>query len=267
MAAGWGAADYAAPEWTAALRESLLAKAETGLILPRTVVGSALHTWGVQRAAARIVYDIAPRLDLTPGWNAIQARRSSRTWSSHRRKFKKLSELGEISVVRVRDEASLHKWLPAVFALYRARASAVGRTGLWTRPDGQRFLREWMTALAGEGTLDLSILVVGAFPVAFTFGIRDPEDYYLYGLGFDPKSEFARWSPGEHLLVDIMKEAAESGLKTFDFLVGDEPYKSAWADQNRQVETLVFAGGKIKQSFLAVWPRARQYARSTWRSK
>ncbi|MBO6576723.1 MAG: GNAT family N-acetyltransferase [Rhodothermales bacterium] len=260
VAAGFGAADYATPDWNH-LEAALDTAANRGLILPRVLEGTALHAWCTANDARSVPYDVNPMLDLRPGWQTIADRRSARTWSSIRRKRRKLEQEGRLEIVHVRDAAELRQWLPAAFALYRARASRVRRGLLWTTAPGQRFLRNWMLRLADEGALDLAVLLVGSHPAAFTFGINDPDTYYLYGLAFDPGSRLARWSPGEHLLIHLMQQATEGGRSTFDFLVGDEPYKRAWADHFPHVETQVVARGAVRVRLLESWPRMRQLIR------
>lgn len=255
--AGFGAGDYAQVKPTARL-ELLAAR---GLIMPRVADGTELADWARRRSARAIHYDLSPRLDLSVGWDAIAARRSSRTWSGLRRKAKRLGAAGEVRYVHVTDEGSLLEWLPKVWDLYAARASSVRRARLWGSSAGQAFLSEWMAGLAREGALDLCLLVVADRPEAFVFGIRDPNCYYLYGLAFDPRSPLGRYSPGEQLLIHVMKESAAAGIPTFDFLVGDEPYKRAWSDEARPVNTYVLGPNTMTRRAIEAWFRTRQALR------
>lgn len=255
--AGFGAGDFAQVKPTPTLE--LLAS--RGLIMPRVADGTELAEWVQRREALAIPYDVSPRLDLSVGWETIAARRSSRTWSGLRRKARKLSAAGQVRYVHVTDELSLREWLPKVWDLYAARANSVRRAKLWASTAGQAFLSDWMAGLAREGALDLCFLVVADRPEAFVFGVRDPNCYYLYGLAFDPASPLVRYSPGEQLLIHVMKEAAATGVPTFDFLVGDEPYKRAWSDEARPVSTYILGPNTTSRRAIEAWFRTRQAIR------
>jgi CelD/BcsL family acetyltransferase involved in cellulose biosynthesis len=211
---------------------------------------------------ARFVpYDVAPRTDLGDGWASILSDRSPRTRSTLRRKARKLSEEGDRQFVHVTQPDQIGDWLPAAFDLYAARAASVRRGRLWQSDRGRAFLETWMRRLSGEHALDLAFLLVAGEPQAFAFGIADPDAYYLYGLGFDPRSRLARWSPGEQLLVHLLETAALRGMRNFDFLVGDEPYKRAWATERRVVSTALLGPNRVAQEALSWWPRMIALAR------
>lgn len=59
---------------------------------------------------------------------------------------------------------------------------------------------------------------------AALFGWADARGYYLYNTCFDPALQAA--SPGMVLLTSMIETAIRSGLEIFDFLKGDEEYKS-----------------------------------------
>ncbi|NNE69525.1 MAG: GNAT family N-acetyltransferase [Rhodothermales bacterium] len=255
--AGWGAADYSQVKPT----PDLEVMAARGLIMPRVAEGSALAEWVGRRSSVTIPYDVAPGLDLRGGWEHVQSRRSSRTWSGLRRKRKKLEAGGPLEILHVDDAAGVREWLPKALRLYVARAAVAKRRGVWQTEKGRRFLEDWMTGLAAEGALDLSFLMVDGRPEAFIFGISDPASFHLYGLAFDPGSPLSRFSPGEQLLVHALKRACETGQSFFDFGVGDEPYKRAWGDGVRAVNAHVLGPEGITRSAIARWFKGRQAIR------
>ncbi len=262
FSAGFGAADFAMPAWGEETQDLVAIHAKRGLLLPRVVEGSPLADLISGMKTTEIPYDIAPRMSLTQGWEAVMDRRTARTRSTIRRKARKLSEIGPLEVRHITDGDDLALWLPSAFRLYEARAASVRRGRLWQTTRGKAFLASWMGELAGEGALDLSFLLVGGEPQAFAFCIADADSCYLYGLGFDPASPLARWSPGEQLLIHLMKSASEKGCQYFDFLVGDEPYKRAWATENRLVQTVALGPNRAVREALLAWPRLTGAART-----
>lgn len=261
MAAGSGAADFAQFD-PHELEAEFPDLKRSGIILPRVVAGSPLHAWAVRQNGVAIPYDIAPRLDLSSGWEAVVASRSGRTWSTLRRKARRLQAHGTVEVVHVTESDQIDAHLPEVFRLYEARSKVVRRRGVWRTRRGRLFLASWMKALADEGALDLTILSVDGKAEAFTFVIADRDAHYLYALAFDPGSPAARESPGEQLLVEGMKAAAVKGAKYFDFLVGDEAYKRSWAAENREVSTQVVGGGHASRRLVSEAFRLRQALRN-----
>jgi CelD/BcsL family acetyltransferase involved in cellulose biosynthesis len=235
---------------------------QKGLILPRVVGESPLDAWATGHEASSIPYDIAPRLDLSSGWDAVAARRSGRTWSSFRRKKRRMEARGPVEVVHATDPDQVDAWLPDVFRLYEARSAVAKRRGVWRTLQGRLFLASWMKALAEEGALDLSILLVDGHAEAFTFVITDPDAHYLYALAFDPASPASRDSPGEQLLVEAMKRAASEGAAHFDFLVGDESYKRSWATEFRPVSTRLVGGNRATRQLIGAMFELRQAIRT-----
>src|SRR6185437_5049958 len=92
---------------------------------------------------------------------------------------------------------------------------------------------EFYRALAtGEATrtfVHVSRLDVGETAAAVNLGLIHRGRYYhllaSYGDG-----EASRFSPGAAHLHELMRYAIERGCRTFDFTIGDEPYKRDWCD-------------------------------------
>jgi CelD/BcsL family acetyltransferase involved in cellulose biosynthesis len=68
---------------------------------------------------------------------------------------------------------------------------------------------------------------------ACLFGWTDGSDYYLYNSCIDPEVQAA--SPGLVLLVGMIEHAIGEGWGVFDFLKGDEVYKSRLGAVPRQL--------------------------------
>lgn len=261
LAAGSGAADFAqmSPETIQAALPDVL---KSGLVLPRVAEGTPLADWCDAEGTVTIDYDVAPRMALTGGWEAVRQRRSSRTWSGLRRKARRMASQAEVLFISVTSLEDLERWTPSLFALYEKRSRSVRRRGVWTNPRGRRFLEAWMRELALEGALEVTLLLADGVPEAFTFVIADADTHYLYGLAFDPESRFARDSPGEQLLVRAMESATKKGASWFDFLVGDEPYKRKWATESRKVTTRLLVPNAALRLLLKAWFSGRQRVRS-----
>lgn len=77
----------------------------------------------------------------------------------------------------------------------------------------------------------VDILYVEDRPVAAAFGFEEDDVYYLYNSAYDPAERAL--SPGIILVTALVRAAIRSGRQQFDFLKGDEMYKTRLGAQPR----------------------------------
>ena len=58
---------------------------------------------------------------------------------------------------------------------------------------------------------------------------------YIYLLAGYNDGDLGRFGPGSLQLLEMFQYAFERGLKTFDFTIGDEPYKRDWFDSEMKL--------------------------------
>jgi CelD/BcsL family acetyltransferase involved in cellulose biosynthesis len=73
-----------------------------------------------------------------------------------------------------------------------------------------------------------------------------------YQAGWDPDSPLAALSPGAVLMARSIRDAVEHGLAYYEFLRGDEAYKSRWTKQFRTTSTVLLASRWIGRFYLGV---------------
>ena len=126
------------------------------------------------------------------------------------------------------------RWLPGM--LVGDRKQAFHREFAWLA-----HTRNWLRlhGLRLDGQLQ-SVLYCFAY---------NGRGYYYLG-GFEP--ELSKYSPGTVLTGYAIRDAIEHGCREFDFLRGNEPYKSRWTDQYSTNARLVIRkdtpGSKIAAS-------------------
>jgi CelD/BcsL family acetyltransferase involved in cellulose biosynthesis len=81
-------------------------------------------------------------------------------------------------------------------------------------------------AFAEKGWLALFFLTFNDEPVSSIYCYEYNEKLYAYLSGFDP--EYALYRPGHLAIKNLVRYGAEKGLKEFDFLRGNEKYKTIW---------------------------------------
>ncbi|HKJ57255.1 MAG TPA: GNAT family N-acetyltransferase, partial [Nitriliruptoraceae bacterium] len=98
--------------------------------------------------------------------------------------------------------------------------------------------RTFFSALADEFVDDdvmrLHVLSVGDRPAAATVSLVDGDRWGLYNSAFDPV--LSSFAPGMVLVTELIREAADQDLATFDLLRGDEPYKYRFGATDRVIQ-------------------------------
>ncbi|RMG43944.1 MAG: GNAT family N-acetyltransferase [Acidobacteria bacterium] len=126
--------------------------------------------------------------------------------------------------------------LEILFALHAARWRSRGSEGTLGDPVKRRFLGTFCRSAAERGWLRLHVCRARGRPIGALLAFhRDGTASYLQS-GWDP--EFRRYGVGELLVLFGMEEAVREGLRWFDFLRGDEPYKARWSTETRTLVTL-----------------------------
>ena len=154
---------------------------------------------------------------------------------SLRRHENALRREGRLAVTHLTDGAAIRPHLPAFFAQHEARWADTPWPSLFHDPAQRRFY-ERLTETAGDaGWLRFTRVTWDDRPVAFHFGFCLGGRYLWYKPSFDVA--LARRSPGEVLLRHLLLAAAEEDARTFDFGLGDEPFKRRFATHVPTVRT------------------------------
>ena len=148
--------------------------------------------------------------------------------------------------------------LSTVIALHNLRRSTIGGSDAFHTPGLVALHREFVPLAFERGWLKLYLLRLNGAPAASLYGFLYRGKFYYYQAGFDPAYE--KYSPGMITLGLSIKAAIEDGACEFDFLHGDEPYKSRWTPVRRNLTRLeLFPRGVSGQLFQASIDFARQH--------
>jgi CelD/BcsL family acetyltransferase involved in cellulose biosynthesis len=134
-----------------------------------------------------------------------------------------------IRCARTSDDAS--QATEEFLSLHRARWAVEGGSDGLTGPRHEAFHHDASRRLAQAGLLRMYTLRVARRPVASVYGVVHRGKFYYYQSGYDPN--WACKSVGMVLLARTVEDAFAEGLGEFDFLRGDESYKSEWARGQR----------------------------------
>lgn len=82
--------------------------------------------------------------------------------------------------------------------------------------------------------------------LTFCFG----QSALYYQAGWDPDSSWASQSPALVLMAHSIRDAIEDGFGYYEFLRGDESYKSHWTSTYRTATTFLFARSLMAREYL-----------------
>ncbi len=224
---------------TAALTALTTALADRNLSmrLPRVKHGSAV--------AAAICRDLADR-----GWRCLEVPTevcpfidlSGRSWDSYleslgsshrynfRRRLRKLYNDYQVRLEYAVSEQQRREALQHLVDLHLLRwQNRQGGTTAFNNSDLLAFHDELSRLALDRGRLRLLVLKLDGEPAAAFYGFRYGRTFHFYQSGFHPS--FSRHSVGLVLLGLTIRDAIEEGADQYDFLHGDETYKSLWTTQ------------------------------------
>lgn len=178
----------------------------------------------------------SPRVDVHGSWEEYEGGLSKTMLKTLRRRRRRLEELGRVDVEVVTDPEAADERLAEGLAV--ETAGWKGRRGTAIAADDRlrRFYEEFTSNAARTGRLSLAFLRLDARPIAFHLDLID--DGVLYGLKGTYAEDLAPMSPSRILRHERIKQAFESGLRAYEFLGADEPYKAEWANASTCVDVL-----------------------------
>ena len=149
------------------------------------------------------------------------------------------------------DSATLDAALDEGFALEAAGWKGDLGTAIACDPRLRARYHALAHVFAARGRLACYFLKAGPRRVAFHFALVDEDTYYLFKPGFDPA--LASYGLG-HLLVDaVARDLINRGIREFDFLGDDMPWKREWTDYTRPHRFDYVFAPTLRGRALAAW--------------
>ena len=249
--------EHAVREWAEHLRADTLVKTidlsglRTRSPFCSLVRSSALPDWG-HAVLART--NTCPEVDLRGGWQTIHERHKSKQRAAWRRKAARLGRLGQLQFAETSESASIEQAMPRMLELFSERWKGQHVSAGFSTY--QEFQSEGLARLAEENAALLSCLKLDGVMIAFAYGVRGPNVTSSYVLAHDAR--FHRYSPGLLLLLRILEAAAARGDASYDFSVGDAPYKSLWMTGQQDVHRALWGRGRHLGALRSrAWKHAR----------
>jgi CelD/BcsL family acetyltransferase involved in cellulose biosynthesis len=205
----------------------------------------------------------AYKLSLVPGDGDGSLRRSMSSHAHKKLKNKRnrFVTYGPSEVVRARTPAEITRIVDAFLRQKAARFAMMGVPDPFAQPAVRRFIERGAKPDGERPTvLELYSLDVAGQSVATYIGAVQGTRFSGMATSFDMQSEVAKTSPGEILLVDLIKLKCREGITVFDLGVGEARYKTTICDERDDlVDT--FLPLTAKGHAFALFSRAKREAK------
>lgn len=163
-------------------------------------------------------------------WDEFYAAKRSSSWrKTDKKKRNRLAKFGDVQFTTVTERADIEHTIDALIDQKKSSYASLGVANMFEWPGYRDFYIDLATDPKRHGLVHVSNVSVGGTVVAASFGLtmHGNYDYVLAGYSM---GEMEACSPGTIHLQELMKLFLERGFTTFDFNIGDEPYKREWFD-------------------------------------
>jgi CelD/BcsL family acetyltransferase involved in cellulose biosynthesis len=163
-------------------------------------------------------------------WDSFYAeRRSGATRKKERKQLKQLGEHGAIRFATVDPGEGAAQILDVLIQQKSRSFARLGVHNNFERAGYRNFFLDLVSDPSLAAMVHLSHLDVGELVAASGIGLRFGGSYYLILSSYDD-GPISRFGPGRAHLHELIRFAMGEKLARFDFTIGDEAYKSDWAD-------------------------------------
>jgi CelD/BcsL family acetyltransferase involved in cellulose biosynthesis len=183
-----------------------------------------------------------PYLELSP--ETMVELESSKTGKSLARARRRLAAAGLAGHLWAHQAKDVDFILSFARAVDQKSHKADQGWSLWLDPDSGAFMADVMEKFAGLGWLEFQGLTLENNPIAYVLSFGLAGRVMAYTAAFD--QSLAKLSPGIIVTALAIARSRELGFIEFDLLRGEEGYKYAWADRQRdQLEIRIFNQTKV----------------------
>ncbi len=171
-----------------------------------------------------------PRLELNRYPDRAIAATQKKSLLRHEAYFKKN---GLLLIEHLVQSEAIEPHLNSFFEQHITRWAQTPYPSLFLDNRHKQFFRELCRITASMGWLRFTRVIWNSNPIAYHFGFVYKGSFFWYKPTFSVA--FARHSPGEVLLRQLLLQALEEEAHTFDFGLGEEAFKERFATSKKHV--------------------------------
>jgi CelD/BcsL family acetyltransferase involved in cellulose biosynthesis len=228
----------------AAVRGHLESKRDWDVLLVERLEAGVADGLGGERLRS----EPEPELTLeTTDWDEFLAARSSNFRGQTRNRERRLQRDRGLRYRLADDPDRLDEDMETLFGLHEARWQSEGKEGAFGG-NLKAFHRDFAHQALANGWLRLWIAYLDEQPAAAWYGFRIGDADWFYQSGRDTGPDSG--SIGFVLMAHTVRDAIQSGMSCYKLLLGDETYKSRFANREPAVETFAMPRGVRGRSAL-----------------
>jgi len=179
---------------------------------------------------------------LSQPWSEMQKTISHKMLKGARSKRRHLQELGHLTFESVKGGPSLDRTLTQCFILETLGWKGSGGAPILHDPQTLRFYTALAHRASKSGNLRLHCLLLDSRLIAFQFCLQSASRIDVLKISYDP--EFAKFSPGDLLLLNVLELACSQGLSECH-LGRSSAWKMRWAtDSNPLCRISVYSNSR-----------------------
>ncbi len=165
--------------------------------------------------------------------NPDELLKQSRRYTNYKRRLNQLQKIDGFEFRTITFVEETEAAFERFYYLHEKRWAESGGSELSGHPKLLSFQRDLISNLTAADLLCFNELWIEGKCRASVYGLQNGDVFYYYNAGYD--LEWAKKSVGLVLIGLSIKNAAERGIKTYDFLRGDEVYKFDWANEKNEL--------------------------------
>ena len=193
---------------------------------------------------------ICPYITLPSSFDEYLASLSSSTRYHIRRRLREVLEKRGATIQLCETPEEMSSGLETLIQLHLARWRKDGLPGTMGRPGFAAFLHQICTEPPPNSKVRLYRLTYEGQVIAALLVFHFGQSALYYQAGWDPESALAAQSPAVVLMAHSIADAIASGLRYYEFLRGDEGYKSHWTQLYRKTDTVLVARSLLAKEYL-----------------
>ena len=198
------------------------------------------------------------RSALPDTWEKFQAQLSKSRRDRTRTLLRRGVDSGRVVVHHVKTESELDRAYDILIDLHEKRRRSLSQAGCFVSRRFTEFHREMASHFLANGKLHLFWTELEGRPLSAQYCFAGGEAVYYYQGGFEP--ELAGESPGWLSLATSIQWAIGEGFTSYDFLRGDESYKTSWKATARPlVRVRIFGRQTSARVRYAAWRGSQRF--------
>ena len=173
-----------------------------------------------------------------------------------RRQRSRMSEEGEVALLRHRDATRIDEWIDAFLALEASGWKGQAGSAMANDAGTASLVREALRGAAGRGKLERLSLTLGGKPIAMLANFITPPGAFSYKTAFD--EAYARFSPGVLLQQENLAVLSDGEIDWCDSCAAeDHPMiNHIWRERRAIVRVNIAIGGKARRALFRHIARA-----------